>query len=296
MPNIRPNYALETRGVSPDRAGGGKEIVRNAPRRAVVAGAAGGVLAGLLLLFLVVPVAGVVGVDGVAGARLLVSDAELRDAIARTAVTATTATLVAALTGIPLAWLLAHRAFRGRHVVELLLDLPLVLPHPVAGIALLLAFGRTSAVGARLAEAGLHVVGTPVGTVCAMLFVSAPLFVSAARESFARIDPSLELVARTLGEDAWGAFRRVTLPLARRGLLAGAVVTWARAVSEFGAVVVLAYNPKVVSVLSYERLTGFGLREALPVAAALLLVSLVPLAALRALRTPRRGWDAVALR
>jgi molybdate/tungstate transport system permease protein len=154
----------------------------------------------------------------------------------------------------------------------------------VAGIALLLALGRASPVGSHLVDLGLRVVGTPIGTVCAMLFVSAPLYVSAARESFARVDPSVELVARTLGVDAWGAFRRVTLPLARRGLLAGAVVTFARSVSEFGAVVVLAYNPKVVSVLSYERLTGFGLGEALPVAAALLLVSIGPLLALRALR------------
>ena len=289
MANIRPDYVPDTREVPRSGGASGKEFVRNPPRsgRAVLAGALAGLLASALLLFLLVPVAGVLGSDGAAGARLLVGDAELRAALALTAVTATAATLLAALTGVPLAWLLAHRAFRWRGVVEVLLDLPLVLPHPVAGIALLLVLGRSGVVGGPLVERGLHIVGTPAGTVCAMLFVSAPLFVSAARESFARVDPSLELVARTLGENAWGAFRRVTLPLARRGLLAGAVVTWARAVSEFGAVVVLAYNPKVVSVLSYERFTGFGLREALPVAAALLLASLLPLAALRALRGPR---------
>jgi molybdate/tungstate transport system permease protein len=95
-------------------------------------------------------------------------------------------------------------------------------------------------------------------------------------------------VARTLGDSPWRAFRRVTLPLAGRGLLASSVVMWARAVSEFGAIVILTYNPKVASVLSYDRFTSFGLTEALPVAAVLAILALVPLTLLRALRTERR--------
>jgi molybdate/tungstate transport system permease protein len=117
-----------------------------------------------------------------------------------------------------------------------------------------------------------------------MLFVSAPLYMSGAREAFARVDVRYEAVARTLGDPAWRAFRRVTFPLARRGLIAASVVMWARAVSEFGAIVILAYNPKVASVLSYDRFTSFGLPEALPVAAIMALLALVPLTALRALR------------
>jgi molybdate/tungstate transport system permease protein len=164
------------------------------------------------------------------------------------------------------------------------MDLPLVIPHPVAGIALLLVLGRASPVGSVLYAAGLRVAGSSTGIVCAMLFVSAPLYVSAAREAFARVDARYESVARTLGDDAWRAFRRVTLPLSARGLTAAGVVMWARAVSEFGAIVILTYNPKVASVLSYDRFTSFGLSEALPVAAVLVLLALVPLAALRALR------------
>jgi molybdate/tungstate transport system permease protein len=122
-----------------------------------------------------------------------------------------------------------------------------------------------------------------------MLFVSAPLYMSGAREAFARVDPRYESVARTLGDPAWRAFRRVTLPLARRGLIGAAVVMWARAVSEFGAIVILAYNPKVASVLSYDRFTSFGLPEALPVAAVLALLALIPLTLLRALRWERSG-------
>jgi molybdate/tungstate transport system permease protein len=173
-------------------------------------------------------------------------------------------------------------------VLAALVDLPLLVPHPVAGIALLLVLGRQSAVGSALLALGLRVVGSPAGIVAAMLFVAAPLYVSAAREAFGRVDARFEGVARTLGDPPWRAFRRVTLPLAMRGLIAAGVVMWARAVSEFGAIIVLTYNPKVVSVLSYDRFTSYGLTEALPVAAILVLLALVPLIALRALR-PERG-------
>ncbi|MHB0961709.1 MAG: ABC transporter permease subunit [Gemmatimonadaceae bacterium] len=238
----------------------------------------------LLLLFLAVPIGQLIGAGGVDGVRQLSSDAELRSALSLTAITATAATLLGVLGGTPLAYLLARREFRGRAVLSAVLDLPLLIPHPVAGIALLLLLGRESAVGGTMLAAGLRVVGTPLGIVAAMLFVAAPLFISGAREAFARVDPRFEAVARTLGDPPLRAFLRITLPLSRRGLIASAVVMWARAVSEFGAIVVLTYNPKVASVLSYDRFTSFGLREALPVAAVLAVLALIPLTALRTLR------------
>lgn len=243
------------------------------------------IVGSLFLLFIVGPVAGLVVAGGARGVGALASDAELRQSLLLTAMTATSATLLGILGGTPLAYLLARRSFRGRSVVAAILDLPLVIPHPVAGIALLLVLGRGSPVGAALYSAGIRIASSPTGIVCAMLFVSAPLYVSAAREAFARVDARYESVARTLGDDAWRAFRRVTLPLSARGLTAAAIVMWARAVSEFGAIVILTYNPKVASVLSYDRFTAFGLEEALPVAAVLVILALVPLAALRALRS-----------
>ena len=248
-------------------------------------GAAALLLAAPLVVFLVGPVVALVVPRLPAALRALAADAPLRDAVALTLAAATAATLLAALAGTPVAWLLARGPFRGRALVEALLDLPLVLPHPVAGLALLLVLGRASPAGAALAAAGLRVVGTPLGTVAAMLFVAAPLYVSAARAALAAVDPAHELTARTLGAPPWRALARVTLPMASRGLLAGAVVAWCRALSEFGAIVVLAYHPRVASTLVYERLTGYGLDEALPAAAALVVVALVPLLALRALRT-----------
>jgi molybdate/tungstate transport system permease protein len=246
-------------------------------------------VASLLLLFLAAPTAGLVGAAGASGLRRLTSDAELRRALALTVTAATTATLLGIVGGTPVAYLLARRRFRGRALLAALLDLPLLIPHPVAGIALLLVLGRGSPLGQALLDVGIRITGSVVGIVCAMLFVSAPLYVSGAREAFARVDARYEAVARTLGDPAWRAFRRVTLPLAGRGLLAASVVMWARAVSEFGAIVILTYNPKVASVLSYDRFTSFGLDEALPVAAVLVILALVPLAVLRALRGEGSG-------
>lgn len=245
-------------------------------------------MASLLLLFLAAPILRLVGEAGGEGITRLASDGELRRSLLLTGFTATTATALGVLGGTPLAWLLARREFPGRAMLSALLDLPLLIPHPVAGIALLLLLGRESAVGGAALEIGLRIVGTPLGIIAAMLFVSAPLFVSGAREAFSKVDARFEGVARTLGDPPWRAFRRVTLPLAGRGLLASAVVMWARAVSEFGAIVILTYNPKVASVLSYDRFTSFGLREALPVAAVLAIIALVPLTALRALRQDQR--------
>jgi molybdate/tungstate transport system permease protein len=247
--------------------------------------------ASLFLLFLAGPLAALIGAAGGSGLASLGHDAELRDALALTAITATMATLLGVAGGTPVAYALARRSFPGRAVLAAILDLPLVVPHPVAGIALLLALGRQTPVGQALLAFGLRVTGSPAGIVAAMLFVSSPLYVSAAREAFARVDVRYEGVARTLGDSGWRAFRRVTLPLALRGLVAAGVVMWARAVSEFGAIVILTYNPKVASVLSYDRFTSFGLREALPVAAVLTILAFVPLTLLRALRYERGGRD-----
>ena len=263
-----------TTAPSPPPARGAQRIV----------GIVAAVASSLLLLFLAVPIGKLIGAGGVDGARQLFSDTELRQALGLTAFTATAATVLGVLGGTPLAWLLARRDFRGRAVLAAVLDLPLLIPHPVAGIALLLLLGRESALGGAMLAAGLRVVGTPLGIIAAMLFVAAPLFISGAREAFARVEPRYEAVARTLGDSPLQAFLRITLPLSRRGLIASAVVMWARAVSEFGAIVVLTYNPKVASVLSYDRFTSFGLREALPVAAVLALLALIPLIALRTLR------------
>ncbi len=249
------------------------------------------VLGSAFLLFIVAPVIGLVGSAGGEGVHRLVHDHELQASLWLTALAATLATILGIVCATPVAWLLARRAFPGRALLAAVMDLPLLIPHPVAGIALLLLLGRSSPVGRALLTIGFRVTGSVTGIICAMLFVSAPLYVSAAREAIARVDRRYEAVARTLGDPAWRAFWRITLPLASRGLLAAALVMWARSVSEFGAIVVLTYNPKVASVLSYDRFTAFGLAEALPVAAVLVVLAVIPLTMLRALRSGELDVD-----
>jgi len=245
-------------------------------------------LAALLVLFVAGPLLRLLLHSSPASLGTALRDRELVAAISLTIMAASAASLLSLLLGVPLAYLLARAQFRGRRLIEGIVELPVVVPHPVAGIALLLFLGRQSPLGAALGKLGLEVVNHVPGIIAGMLFVSAPLVVSAAREAFRSVDPKLERVARTLGDSGWGAFRRVTLPLAGRGVLAGAVLGWARSVSEFGSIVILTYNPKVASILIYDRFTLFGLPAAIPAAVVLLLLALAVFLLVQVLAPERR--------
>jgi molybdate/tungstate transport system permease protein len=208
-------------------------------------------------------------------------DEEVRNSILLTFYASLLATASAFLCGVPLAYLLARTNFRGKWLVQGLLDVPVVVPHSAAGIALLMVFGRRALVGRAFNLAGIKFVSALPGIVVAMLFVSLSFLVNAAREAFESVDPRLERVARTLGASPWQSFARVSLPLAWRGILSGMLLMWARGLSEFGAVVILAYHPMVAPVLLYERFESFGLDYARPVAALMILITLGTFAVLR---------------
>jgi molybdate/tungstate transport system permease protein len=248
-------------------------------------------LAALLVLFVAGPLVRLLLQATPASLGQAFRDPELVASIWLTVLTASIATLLSLVLGLPLAYLLARVPFPGRRVVAGIIELPVVVPHPVAGIALLLFLGRQSPIGRVLADAGLEIVNSIGGIVAGMLFVSAPIVVSASREAFRSVDPKLERVARTLGDTGWTAFRRVTLPLAGRGVLAGAVLAWARSVSEFGSIVILTFNPKVASILIYDRFTLFGLPAAVPAAVVLLLLALVVFLTVQMLASDRNAGD-----
>jgi molybdate/tungstate transport system permease protein len=145
------------------------------------------------------------------------------------------AAIISLLFGVPLAHLFSE-GFAGQQLVESLVDLPLVVPHSVAGIIILFGFGKGGAFP------NVSVLGSMFGMVLAMTFVSAPYAVNATREAFESIDDRLEYASRIHGANRWATFRRVTAPLAVRGMVTGGVLAWARAVSEFGAVAVVAYS------------------------------------------------------
>jgi molybdate/tungstate transport system permease protein len=242
----------------------------------------------LLLLFILIPLVATVFASSPGDFARGVADRQVLSSLWLTFAAALTATGVGLVLGLPLAYLLARREFPGKSLVQGLIDLPIIVPHTAAGVALLMVFGRRGVLGRPLASLGVYFTETFAGIVVAMLFVSMPLLVEIARETFALVDRRLEGVARTLGASPWSAFRRVTLPLAWRGIVAGSVLMWARGISEFGAVVILAYNPKTISVLIYERFAGFGLAAALPVTALLLILALIVLVLVRVVLVPRR--------
>jgi molybdate/tungstate transport system permease protein len=159
------------------------------------------------------------------------------------------AAVVSVALGVPLAYLLA-RGFPGQAVVESLVDLPLVVPHSVAGLLILFGFGR----GAAFPD--LKVLGTMLGIVLALTFVSAPFAVNGAREAFETVNRRVEFAARAHGANEFETVRRVSLPLAARGILTGGVMAWARGVSEFGAVAVVAYTVQFFYPLAFEQVFG----------------------------------------
>jgi molybdate/tungstate transport system permease protein len=241
----------------------------------------------LLLLFVLLPLLSTVLGTSPAALLQAMLDPELQASLGLTFYAAAWATTLALLTGVPLAYLLARYSFPGKRWVEGLVNLPVVVPHTAAGIALLMIFGRQAPLGRALGAVGLHFTDDVPGIVVGMLFVSLPFLVNTAREAFVLVDPELERMAETIGATRWQAFIYVTLPLAWRGIAAGAVMMWGRGISEFGAVVILAYHPKIVPVLTYERFAGFGLNAALPVTVILILASLAVFVLLQVLLVPQ---------
>jgi molybdate transport system permease protein len=157
--------------------------------------------------------------------------------------TATLATAVCLLLGVPLAWVLARAEFPGRRLARALVTVPLVLPPVVGGVALLLVFGRRGLVGAWLDSAfGISLPFSTAGVVVAEAFVAMPFLVISVEGALRGADARYEEAAATLGATRWTAFRRVTLPLIAPGVAAGAVLCWARALGEFGATITFAGN------------------------------------------------------
>jgi molybdate/tungstate transport system permease protein len=249
------------------------------------------ILAGLLVVFVILPLASTLLATTPQHIWQALFDPEVLHSTILTFGAAVIATAFGLFTGVPLAYLLARRRFRFKRLVEALVNLPVVIPHTAAGVALLLVFGRRGLLGQWLAPLGLTFTDNLGGIVVAMLFVSLPFLVNMSRESFGLVDEELERVALIDGASRWQAFWLVTLPLAWRGVLGGAVMMWARGISEFGAVVILAYHPKIMPVLIYERFEGLGLDAALPVAALLILAVLIVFGLLRLALLPDRDGE-----
>lgn len=238
-------------------------------------------LGALLILFIAWPLLKTIIASSPSVLWRTILDEEVRASIALTFYASLIATGIAFIGGVPLAYLLARSNFHGKWLVEGIIDVPIVVPHSAVGIALLMVFGRRTLLGRAFSAFGIKFVSAVPGIVIAMLFVSMPFLVNAAREGFESVNPRLEKVARTLGASPWRAFWRVSFPLAWRSVLSGMILMWARGLSEFGAIIILAYHPMVAPVLLYERFESYGLNYSRPVATLMILTCLATFVALR---------------
>lgn len=244
-------------------------------------------LSGLVLLFIVAPLIGMFLHTTPTQIKEVVSDKEVAKSIQLTLFTAFVATLLFSLLAIPLAYLLARKKFFLKKLVNGIIDLPVVIPHTAAGIALLGFISRDTIVGKAAGFAGFSFVGTSAGIIVAMAFVSIPFLINAARDSFGMVPERIEKAALSLGASPAKVFFTISLPLAWRGILSGMVMMFARGMSEFGAVIIIAYHPMITPIMIFERFTSFGLSYARPVAVLFIIISLIFFIVLRSIARNR---------
>ncbi|MDO8840872.1 MAG: ABC transporter permease [Methanocalculus sp.] len=199
------------------------------------------------------------------------TDTKVIDSIVLTMAAGANAILILMIFGIPLAYLLARADFKGKRIIETIVDIPLMLPHTVAGILVYILFMKRGLLGAPLYTIGFPFEDAYPGIVVAMLFVSSPYFINSAREGFEKVPVHLENVARTLGATRLSAFRHVVLPLSAREIYNGAILAWGRAIGEFAAVIMIAYYPMVISTLIYYRFSTSGIKESSTIAFVMIL-------------------------
>jgi molybdate transport system permease protein len=234
------------------------------------------VLALPMLLFVLLPLVSLLMRTQPEVLRTYLADGNVVQAVFLSMATSTISTLLAVLVGTPLGYVLGRSSFRGRTLVETVMELPMVLPPAVAGVALLMAFGRRGVIGAHLHTMGLDLAFSQTAVVLAQLFVAAPFYVKSAVSAFSRIERDIEDAAALDGAGPLRVFRHMTLPLAWPVLFGGAVMTWARSLGEFGATIIFAGNfPGRTQTMPLAIYVGFELElgVALTLAVILLTVS-----------------------
>jgi len=268
---------------------GGAVRPGDGPDMSVVGGWTVRLVAGLTLLFLGLPVAVLIVRSVVDGSLTdALTTPVVLDALLLSLVTTAISIVLTVTFGLPLAWLMARGTFRGSWLVETIVDLPIVLPPAVAGLGLLLVFGRRGLIGDTL---GLSIPFTTFAVILAQTFVSAPFFIRSARTGFLNVDQDLEAAARVDGASELQLFRRITAPLAATALAAGLVMAWARALGEFGATIMFAGNiegrTQTLPLVVYGEFQGGDLDASVAAAAILVLAAFGVLVAVRILHWGR---------
>ncbi len=232
-------------------------------------------LGGVVLLFIFAPLANLYLDTSKTELFESARDSEVIDSIFLTLKISFFTTLLFALFAIPLSYLLARKKFTGKSIVQGIIDLPIVIPHSAAGIAVLGFVSRDTFLGKFAGELGINFVGHPIGIGFAMAFVSLPFLINSARDGFIAVPEQLEKTAYSLGASYVRTFFTISLPLAHKSIITGLILMFARGMSEFGAVIILAYHPMVTPILIYERFTSYGLENAKTISVIFISVSMV---------------------
>lgn len=231
-------------------------------------------LGGLVLLFIIAPLLNLFLATRFPELLATLEDKEVSDSIFLTLGISFVATIVMAVFAIPLSFILAKKKFPLKSFVNGIIDLPVVIPHSAAGLALLGIISRESMLVRNMIPDSLELVGSRFAIAMAMAFVSVPYLVNAARDGFMAVPDRLEKCAMNLGAGQGRVFFSISLPLAKRSLMSGFILMFARGMSEFGAVIMVAYHPMVTPVLIFERFGSFGLAYTRPVAVVFILICL----------------------
>ena len=246
----------------------------------------------VVVIFVSLPLLALFAYGTLSGFLNSLSSPVVVEAIQLSVVTTLTTLLVVLAFGTPVAYFNARHSYRGKRIIETLIDLPIVLPPAVAGIALLLAFGREGLLGHDLQVLGINIAFTTTAVVLAQIFVSSPFYIRQATTSFEDVDPDYERAAHTLGASGGGAFFRVTVPIALNGLVSGALMTWARALGEFGATIIFAGNLQgVTQTMPLAIYTAFDsdLDAAVYLAIILVIISFVVIATVKVITLREKG-------
>ena len=240
----------------------------------------------VLLLYIGLPVVALFlhsSLEGFVGAF---SDPVVLDSLKLSLLTSVIATFIVVVLGTPVAYVSARFKYPGKELIDTITDLPVVMPPAVAGLALLITFGRLGLVGQYLHMLGITLAFTTTAVIMAQAFVASPFFIRQARVSFEDVDRSYENAARILGASRLRTFFYITVPIALNGLISGAILTWARALGEFGATILFAGNlqgrTQTMPLAIYTAMEG-SLDESVYISVILVIISFVVIAAIKVL-------------
>jgi len=228
----------------------------------------------IIIIFIVLPLFNIIIAPSFEDMLNALQDKEVINSLTLSLLSALTAAFISLILGTPLAYILARTEFPFKKLIEGIIDLPLMIPHPVIGLAILSVVAKDHFIGKILSKLAIEVIGSVTGIIIVLTYVGLPYYINTVKTGFKSVPERLEYVSRTLGKTQFQTFLRVTLPLSYKSIVEGIIMSSARAISEFGAVIIIAYHPMIAPVLIYERFTTYGIKYSAPVSVLLIIISL----------------------